>query len=298
MSSRLRGAKLAEQRNLKVAIAITASIVGLEVAGGILSNSLALLSDAWHMFADLTALILCYVAGSVSIKPATWNKTYGYYRVEILAAFVNGAILAAVASFIFYESLRRLFSTVEVHSLQMLAVAAVGLAANLASMTVMSRRMLSLNVKAAFLHALSDALSSMGVIVGAVAIYFTGLFVIDSILGIAIGAAIIYGASRMIKSVVDILLEAAPKHVNLKKLLERFKGVEGVVDVHDLHVWSITSYFHVLSAHVVVTDEAMRDLNGLLNRLKTMLKDEFKILHSTLQLEKEGYREVGEVCSI
>ncbi|MGC8849360.1 MAG: cation diffusion facilitator family transporter, partial [Candidatus Bathyarchaeia archaeon] len=186
-------AKMAEQRNLVIAIGLTSSIMAVEIIGGILSNSLALLSDAWHMFADLMALVLCYMAGRISIRPATWDKTYGYYRVEILAAFINGATLVAVAAFIFYEAVGRLLSTPVVHGFQMLLVAIVGLAANLISMTVMSRRMLSLNVKAAFLHVLSDALSSIGVIAAAIIIYLTGWFIIDPIIGIIIGAAIIYG---------------------------------------------------------------------------------------------------------
>jgi len=290
--------KLAEQRNILIAIALTSSIMVVEVVGGIMSNSLALLSDAWHMFADLMALVLCYVAGRISIRPPTWDKTYGYYRVEILAAFINGAILVMVAVFIFYEALGRLYSTEEVHGFQMLIVAIIGLGANLVSMTVMSRRMLSLNVKAAFLHVLSDALSSVGVIIGAVIIYFTGLFIVDSIIGIGIGIAIIYGTSRMLKTVVNILLEGTPKHIDPKKVVEKLKGLRGVIDVHDLHIWSITSYVHVLSAHLVLNDEAIKNTNGFLNTIKIVLKDEFEISHSTLQLEKEGYQEVGHVCSI
>ncbi len=291
-------AKSAEQRNLVVAMALTSSIMAVEIVGGIISNSLALLSDAWHMFADLMALFLCYVAGSISIRPATLDKTYGYYRVEILAAFINGATLVMVAAFIFYEALERLFSTVEVHSFSMLIVAIIGLAANLTSMTVMSRKMLSLNVKAAFLHVLSDALSSVGVILGAVIIYFTGLFILDSIIGIVIGIIVIYGASKMLRTVINILLEGTPKHVDTEVVIDKLKEIEGVVDVHDLHVWSITSHFHILSDHMVLKGRAIRDVNKLLNEIKAMLRDEFEISHSTLQLEREGYQEVGEICYV
>jgi cobalt-zinc-cadmium efflux system protein len=291
-------AKLAEQRTLLIAIALTASIMGVEAIGGVISNSLALLSDAWHMFADLMALVLCYIAGRISIRPATWEKTYGYYRVEILAAFINGATLVLVAVFIFYEAIGRFLSAEPVHSFQMLIVAVIGLVANLISMTVMSRRMLSLNVKAAFLHVLSDALSSVGVIVGAIIIYFTGLFVVDSIIGVIIGVVIIFGTSRMLRTVINILLEGTPKHIDPKKVIKRLTGINGVLNIHDLHIWSITSYLHVLSAHLVLEDWALKDVNSILNKIKVMLNKEFGISHSTLQLEKGDYKEVGHICSI
>jgi cobalt-zinc-cadmium efflux system protein len=290
-------AKRAEQRNLLIAIGLTSTIMGVEFLGGFLSNSLALTSDAWHMFADLTALILCYMAGRVSIRPPTWNKTYGYHRVEILSALLNGGTLMLVAAFIFYEALKRVFTVEEVHGASMLAVAAVGFAANLVSMTVMSRRMLSLNVKAAFLHVFSDTLSSIGVIAGAVIIHYTGFFIVDSIIGVGIGLTIMYGSGKMLRTVVNILLEGAPSHIDPKRIVERLMEVDGVLGVHDIHVWSITSYVHVLSAHLVVRGQAMKDTNGLLNKMKTILQEEFGISHSTLQLEKEGYREVGQVCS-
>lgn len=294
---RIHDAKMAEQRNLLIAIGLTSFIMGVELLGGLLSNSLALLSDAWHMFADLTALLLCYMAGRVSIRPPTWSKTYGYYRVEILSALLNGGTLMSVAAFIFYEALKRVFTVEEVHGAPMLAVAAVGFAANLISMTVMSRRMLSLNVKAAFLHVFSDTLSSIGVIAGALIIHYTGFFIVDSIIGVGIALTIMYGAGKMLKTVVNILLEGTPSHIDPKRIVERLMQVNGVLGVHDIHVWSITSYVHVLSAHLVVRGQAMKDANGLLNRVKAILQEEFGISHSTLQLEKEGYREVGQVCS-
>lgn len=279
-------------------MALTSSTIGVEVIGGIISNSLALLSDAWHMFADLMALSLCYLASRVSERPATWNRTYGYHRVEILAAFVNGITLVAVAAFIFYEALERLFSAAEVRGFEMLIAALIGFLANLASMAAMSRGMLSLNVRAAFLHILNDALSSLGVIAGAMIIHFTGLYVVDSIIGIAIGLAVVYGTAKMLRSAVNILLEGAPEHIDPKEVIGRLKEIEGVLDVHDLHIWSITSSTHVLSAHLVLNEEALKDVNRLLNEVKAILKGDFGISHSTLQLEGEGYREIGDVCRI
>ncbi len=290
--------KCAEQRGLLISMALTSSIIGVEVVGGIVSNSLALLSDAWHMFADLMALALCYMASRISTRPATWDRTYGYQRVEIIAAFANGIALMAVAAFILREALERLFSAAEVRGLEMLTAALIGFLANLASMMAMSRGMLSLNVRAAFLHVLSDALSSIGVIAGAIIIHFTGLYIVDSIIGIAIGIAVIYGTARMLRTAINVLLEGAPEQINPKEVVERLRGIEGVLDVHDLHIWSITSYAHVLSAHLVLNEEALQDVNRLLNEVKAILKEDFGISHSTLQLEREGYREMGDICRI
>lgn len=281
-----------------IAMALTSSIIGVEVIGGIISNSLALLSDAWHMFSDLMALSLCYLASRVSTRPATWNRTYGYHRVEILAAFVNGITLVAIAAFIFHEALARLFSAAEVRGLEMLIAALIGFLANLASMMAVSRGMLSLNVRAAFLHILSDALSSIGVIAGAIMIYLTGLYVVDSIIGMAIGLAVLYGTARMLRTAINILLEGAPEHINPKEVIERLREIEGVLDVHDLHIWSITSYTHVLSAHLVLSERALGDPDRILNEVKAALREGFGISHSTLQLEREGYREIGDVCRL
>jgi len=290
--------KCAEQRGLLIAMALTSSIMGVEVVGGIISNSLALLSDAWHMFADLMALSLCYIASRISTKPATWDRTYGYRRVEVLAALINGITLVMVAAFIIREALERLSSAREVYGLQMLATALIGLAANFASMAVMYRGTFSINVKAAFLHMLSDTLSSVGVIAGAIIIHFTGIYIVDSIIGMAIGMAVIYGTGRMLSAAINILLEGAPGHIKPRDVADRLRSVEGVLEVHDLHIWSITSGLHVLSAHLVLDGEAIRDVNRVLNEVKAILRRDFGISHSTLQLEREGYEEVGDVCHI
>jgi cobalt-zinc-cadmium efflux system protein len=290
--------KCAEQRGLLIAMALTSSIMGVEVVGGIISNSLALLSDAWHMFADLMALSLCYIASRISTKPATWDRTYGYRRVEVLAALINGITLVMVAAFIIREALERLSSAREVYGLQMLFTALIGLAANFASMAVMYRGTFSINVKAAFLHMLSDTLSSVGVIAGAIIIHFTGIYIVDSIIGMAIGMAVIYGTGRMLRAAINILLEGAPGHIKPRDVADRLRSVEGVLEVHDLHIWSITSGLHVLSAHLVLDGEAIRDVNRVLNEVKAILRRDFGISHSTLQLEREGYEEVGDVCQI
>jgi len=284
-----------EQRNLKIAIFITGSLIIIEILGGILSNSLALFSDAWHMFTDTSALTLCFLAGKLSLKPPTSDKTFGYYRVETLSAFVNGVILIVVASYIFYEAIRRLLSPTEVRGFEMLIIAFIGLSANFVSMTILSRSMLSLNVKAAFLHIVGDTLSSMGVITAGVIIYFTKWYLIDPIMSIIVGSIILYGTRKVLGEALHILLEGAPLKISLNEVIDTMKSIPGVRDVHDVHIWSITSYMHYLSAHILVRDEDFSNISKILNETKEKLEKKYQIIHTTIQIESEDYKEIGEV---
>jgi len=284
-----------EQRNLKIAIVITSAIMMLEIVGGFVSNSLALISDAWHMFTDLLGLGLCLLAGTMALKPPTTGKTYGYYRVEILSALANGVTLVAVASYIFYEAYIRILTGAEVKTLEMIAIAAIGLIANLVSATVLYERMLNLNVKAAFLHVVGDALSSVGVVAAGTVMFFTHWYPIDSIISVIIGAVIVFGTGKMLRDVLNILLEGTPRGISLGEVVQTIKSIEGIVDVHDLHVWSITSYMHYLSAHLIVRRNELRRIDEILNEVKNALAERYRIDHSTLQIETEGYKEVGEV---
>jgi len=284
-----------EQRNLKIAIAITSAIMALEIVGGFISNSLALISDAWHMFTDLLGLCLCLLAGTMALKPPTSGKTYGYYRVEILSALANGITLVAVASYIFYEAYMRILTGAEVKTLEMITIATIGLIANLLSATVLYERMLNLNVKAAFLHVVGDALSSVGVVAAGIIMFFTRLYLIDSIVSIMVGAVIVFGTGKMLRDVLNILLEGTPRGISLGEVVQTIKSIEGVVDVHDVHLWSITSYMHYLSAHLIVRRNELGRIDEILNEVKNALAERYRIDHSTLQIEAEGYKEVGEV---
>jgi len=243
----------AEQKNLGVAILATSLIVVVEVAGGLWYNSLALLSDAWHMFTDLLSLLLCFLAGIMAMRPPTADKTFGYYRVEVLSALANGVTLVVVVLYIFYEAFLRIISPHEVEVSGMLLVALIGLIANLVSMTFLSKSVFNINVKSAFLHVAGDALSSVGVVVAAVVMFFTGWYIIDPIVSVVIGLVIAFGTLRMLREVVHILMEGAPSKIKLEEVVKTLKAVPGVVDVHDSHIWSVTSYVHYLSSHVVVT---------------------------------------------
>ncbi len=284
-----------ENNALKIAIVVNVGIMVLEAVGGIVSNSLALLSDAWHMLTDVLAMSLCLLAGTITMKPPTSDKTYGFHRVEVVSAFVNGIALVAVALYIFYEAALRMLAPGEVHTIEMLAVAVIGLSVNLISMTLLSRVMLSINVKGALLHVTGDAVSSVGVVTAGVVILLTGWYFVDTIAGVIVGSIVLYGTSRMLREVVHILLEGVPRRMKMGEIVKTIKGVKGVVDVHDAHVWSITSYMHYLSAHIVVGHDVLKDAGGLLNQVKERLQEEYGIRHTTIQLETEDYREVGEV---
>lgn len=285
----------AEQRSLKVAISITIGIMILEMLGGYFSNSLSLFSDAWHMFTDASALILCFISGKIALKPPTQDKTFGYYRIEILSALINGLSLLVVVVYIFYESILRLIFPVEVNGFEMLIITIIGLFANLISMVVLEKGMHGLNVKSAFLHVLGDTLSSVGVVGASVIIYFTQWFSVDPLMSIMVGVIILYTTSKMLKEVIHILLEGAPSSIRLDDVVKTILAVEGAKEVHDIHVWSITSYIHNLTAHLVVNRENQHDIDGILNEIKNRISDEYGITHTTIQIETEDYQEVGYV---
>jgi len=285
----------AEQRSLKVAISITIGIMILEMLGGYFSNSLSLFSDAWHMFTDASALILCFISGKIALKPPTQDKTFGYYRIEILSALINGLSLLVVVVYIFYESILRLIFPVEVNGFEMLIITIIGLFANLISMVVLEKGMHGLNVKSAFLHVLGDTLSSVGVVGASVIIYFTQWFSVDPLMSIMVGVIILYTTSKMLKEVIHILLEGAPSSIRLDDVVKTILAVEGAKEVHDIHVWSITSYIHNLTAHLVVNRENQHNIDGILNEIKNRISDEYGITHTTIQIETEDYQEVGYI---
>jgi cobalt-zinc-cadmium efflux system protein len=277
------------QRDLLIALFITAVIMVAELIGGLLSNSLALLSDAVHMLMDVLALLLSYFALRFALRPATQKQTFGFYRLEILAALVNGTVLMVLSLFIFYEAYQRFIAPREIRGLLMLGVAVIGLGANVVSALVLrAGSHESLNVRGAFLHVLGDLLSSLGVILAGTIIVLTGWKRVDSIISFVIGIIILIGAYRLVMESVHILLESTPKDVDLSEVIDGVKSIEGVRDLHHVHLWTITSGIYALSAHVLITDQMTSRSSQILEDINRMLKDRFNIDHTTLQFECEA----------
>jgi cobalt-zinc-cadmium efflux system protein len=290
--------RAAHRRLLTISIAITAALLVIEVAGGILTHSLALVADGGHMATDLGTLALSLGAVMIASRPATAGRTYGLARAEILAAFVNSLALLAIACFVFWEAARRLSDPADVTAAPMLAVAAGGLAVNLFATRLLSRaRHQSLNMRSAFLHVLGDTLASLGVIVAAVLILATGENRIDPAVSIAIGALILAGSFRIIWETAQVLLEATPPGVHTTEVQQGMLAVPGVRSVHDLHIWTVTSGFISLSAHVE-TDPSP-SAHEILVDLRRLLSRNFGIDHATLQLESLTlHLELDSCCGV
>lgn len=273
-------------RPLVLTMSLTGGFLLVEVAGALWTGSLALLADAGHMLTDVGGLGLALFAIWVATRPPTPEKTYGYYRVEILAALVNAIVLLAVSALILYEAYRRFLSPPPILGGPMLAVAAVGLLVNLTGMWLLHRGAgESLNLKGAYLEVLSDALGSLGVIVAAVVVLTTGWYLADLIIGAAIGLFILPRTWGLLRQAVNILLEGTPPHIDVPEVQAAMGRVPGVRRVHDLHVWTLTSGKEAMSAHVVV--DALGAGNQILETLHELLHARFGIQHTTIQLEWE-----------
>ena len=274
-------------------LGLTGGFLLIEVAGALWTGSLALLADAGHMLSDVGGLGLALFATWFAARPPTPAKTYGYYRVEILAALVNALILLGIAAFILYEAYHRFGSPPDVLGGPMLVVAVAGLLVNLASMWLLHAGSgESLNLKGAYLEVLSDALSSVGVIVAALIVLATGWRLADPIIGAAIGLFILPRTWGLLRQAVNILLEGTPPHVNMAEVAAAMAGVSGVRHVHDLHVWTLTSGKHAMSGHVLVEDLATG--NRILRDLHELLHERFGIEHTTIQLESEPLVQIAE----
>jgi len=288
----------AGSRPLKIVLAIVLVVMIAEVIGGILSNSLALLGDAGHMLVDALAIGLALFAITIAMRPATPTRTYGYHRAEIMAALANGITLVVLALWIFYEAYQRFLEPPLVQTSLMLLVATIGLIANLAGMLLLRRAShQSLNIKAAFWHIIGDTISSAGVIIAGVIISITGWGIVDPIIAIFIGGIILWGAVRLVRESADILLEAVPRDMRVDKVLAKIKNVPGVEDAHDIHIWTITSGRHALSAHLVIEDQTVSRSAEIVETVNQDLAQHFNITHTTLQLECESCP-TGLICNM
>lgn len=280
----------AQRRRLALTLVLAATYMVAEVVGGLLTGSLALLADAGHMLSDVAALALSLFALWLAQRPATDVRTFGWYRVEILAALANGVALVAIALVVVIEAIERLGAPTEVRAAPMLAVATGGLAVNLIGLAILhGGRRASLNLRGAWLHVLSDALGSVGAMAAAGALWAFGWRWADPAASIAIALLVTASAWELLRETVAVLLEAAPAHIDVAELRDAMGAVPGVIDVHDLHVWTITSGLVSLSCHVQ-SEEQVEDAK-LLATLQALLKERFAIDHATIQLEPEHFDE-------
>lgn len=280
-----------QRRRMGWVLGITAGFMVAEVAGGIIANSLALLADAGHMLTDVGALGLSLVAMHLAQRPPSPEKTYGYVRLEILAALINGAALLVISALILVEAWGRFRSPPEVDGPLMLGVAGVGLAVNVAAAMILHAHAgENLNVRGAYLHILGDLLGSVGAVIAGLLILAKGWMLADPVISVVISALILAGAWRLVREATDVLLEAAPRGLDVEEMIETLSDIEGLEEVHDVHVWTLTSGFVAMSGHGVIDDltihrQVLDEINRRLN--------ERGISHVTFQLEPRALHQLG-----
>ena len=272
-------------RALKLALVATAAYIALTAVAGVRAHSLALLSEAGHNLTDFLALLLSWAAVRLQARPPSARRTYGYQRAGVLAAFLNALTLVGVSFYIFYEAVRRLRQPEPVEPGIMMAVAAAGVVMNASIAGMLWRAGRDLNLRSALLHELGDTISTVAVIAGGWAILQTGQAWIDSALSFGIGALILWSSLGILRETLNILLEGAPRGMDLARIAEAIGAIEGVLEVHDLHVWSLGSESHALSCHVRVADIPLSASESILRQVNDQLRERFRIHHTTIQLE-------------
>lgn len=283
----------ADRRTLYLVLALAGTWMFVEAAGGILANSLALLADAAHMLTDVAAIVLALLALRFASQPATPEKTYGYYRMEILAALINGVVLMVLCFFIIREAWARFRDPVEVGGTIMLVVSMMGFTVN-AIMAFLLHRSAgeSLNLRGAYLHVLGDLLASAGTITAAVVILTTGWWVADPIISVIVALLILYSSLKLVRESVDILLEAVPSHLDVGEIQAAVEAIPGVDLVHDLHVWTVTSGYFAMSGHAIVRN--LDQSQEVLRAIHDMMHDRFGIRHVTVQIEERTMYQIGQ----
>jgi cobalt-zinc-cadmium efflux system protein len=276
------------QRVLQVSMVLTLAYVGATLYFGLRAHSLALISEAGHNVSDLLAIALSFVAVYFQARPATDQKTFGYQRAGVLAAFVNAVTLVALSAWIAIAAIHRISAPVAVQPKVMMYVAAAGVLMNGTIATLLWRFSGDVNIRSVFLHMLGDTLSTAAVIAGGAAILFTGMSWIDPVLSILIAGMILWSSVAIIRETLNILLEGTPRNLELGKIRFAMQSVGGVLDVHDLHVWSLGSQSHALASHVTIAEMPMSECSSILDGINCALRDRFHITHTTIQFETTG----------
>lgn len=285
------------QRILKFSLVLTAAYIGATFYFGLRAHSLALLSEAGHNVSDFLALALSFVAVYLQGRPATEQRTFGYQRAGVLAAFVNALTLVVLAGWLAIEAIHRFATPVSVQPRLMMAVAAAGVVMNGLIAGLLWKFSGDVNIRSVFLHMLGDTLSTAAVIVGGVAILFTGVQWIDPVLSLLISGMILWSSSAILRETLHILLEGTPRNLDMAALRKAVEKIDGVVNVHDLHVWSLTTRSHALSCHVQVMEMGLRESEWVLERINHELRDHFGIQHTTIQVEITDCPTVDGCCS-
>lgn len=288
----------ANKKALTISFCLIAGFMLVEFVGGILTNSLALLSDAGHMLSDAVALGLSLAALIFGERAATLDKTYGYKRFEILAALLNGIALVALSIYILYEAIVRLSSPPSVIGKGMIIISAIGLVINIVVAWILSRGETkeNLNIKSAFMHVLGDLLGSVGAIIAALLIIFLGWNIADPIASMIVSVLVLYSGWHILKDSVNILMESKPANIDTAEVKRAIKSIDGVIDIHDLHIWMITQEFLSLTTHVSVKNNSDRDL--LLNQITEIIKQKTSITHITVQLEGLDFAICEHACDM
>jgi cobalt-zinc-cadmium efflux system protein len=288
-------AALKAGNKLKYSLIISVTILVAEVIGGLVSNSLALLSDAGHVFADVVALGLSWYAVRQSLKPSNSRMTFGYHRIGVVVAIVNATTIFIIAAVILYEAYQRFQEPPDVNGTLMMIIAAVGLAANIiVTLWLRSEQKTNINIRSVFWHAFGDALASLGVIVGAGIILVTGKFFVDPLISVLISLIILYAAWSILREGVRVILEATPGDVNVLEMIDTLKKIPGVIDIHDVHVWSISPELRAMNGHVLIADISTSEGEAIRGEIEKVVREQYHIGHTTLQMECQKCESSGD----
>lgn len=290
---------LAAGNKLRVSLVLSVTILVAELIGGLLSNSLALLSDAGHVFADVVAISLSWYGVRQSLKPSNSRMTFGYHRIGVIVAIVNAFAIFVIAGVILYEAYNRFQQPPEVNSRLMMIIAVVGLAANVfVTLWLRREQERNINIRSVFWHALGDTLASLGVIVGGLIITFTGKFWVDPLVSVLISLIILFAAWSILRDGVKVILEATPSHLNVMEMVETLKKVPGVKDVHDIHVWSISPELHAMNGHILIEDVLTSHAEEIRGRVENVIHERYGIMHTTLQTECQTCESTDTFCNL
>lgn len=294
---------LSTGNKLKYSIILSLTILAAEVIGGLLSNSLALLSDAGHVFADIIALGLSWYGVRQAARPSNSRMTFGYHRIGVLVAIINALTIFVIAVVILYEAYNRFRQPTEVKSILMMAIAFVGLSANILVTWWLRRAQRSnINIRSAFWHAFGDALASIGVIIGGLVILFTGQFWVDPLVSVLISLVILFAAWSIFREGFRVILEATPRDVDIMAMISALKQIPGVKDVHDVHVWSISPELRAMNGHITIDDTSLSQSALIRTEIEKVVREQYHVEHTTIQMEcricasNETFCKLNNVC--